>query len=147
MGKLFLIVMWGLTLYIFLKLPDRIPIHFNAIGQADSYGDKATFVMLPLLATALYMGITKTNEYPHIFNYVTQITESNAQAQYTLATRLLRFIKLSVLLVFSVLIVLIYLTAIGVTSGLGTWFLPLFTGFLLIPAVITIIQSLKNKSV
>lgn len=146
LGKLFLVVMWGLTLYVFLKLPDRIPVHFNAIGQADRYGDKATLLVLPLLATALYMGITKINKYPHIFNYITKITESNAQTQYTLATRLLRFMKLSVLLLFSALIVLIYLTTIGVTSGLGVWFLPLFIGLLLVPTVMVILQSLKNKA-
>ena len=34
-SKIFLVVMWGLTIYIFFKLPTIIPIHFSASGQAN----------------------------------------------------------------------------------------------------------------
>lgn len=34
---------------IFSTLPDIIPIHFNANGTADSYGNKNTILLLPIL--------------------------------------------------------------------------------------------------
>ena len=145
-SKIFVIVMWGLTLYTFLKLPSTIPIHFNASGHPDNYGNKLTLLILPILATIIYLGLTQLNKYPHIFNYMTKITEDNAQRQYTIATRMLRFLKLSILIIFSLVIIFTYLTTIGMTNGLGFWFLPLTYGLLLIPTIISISQSFKKKN-
>ena len=145
-SKIFLVVMWGLTFYTFLKLPTTIPIHFNASGQADNYGNKLTLFILPILATIIYFGLTQLNKYPHIFNYMTKITEDNAQKQYTIATRMLRFLKMSIIVIFSLIILFTYLTTIGVTNGLGFWFLPLTFGLLLIPTIISISQSFKKKN-
>jgi uncharacterized membrane protein len=145
-SKMFLFVMWSLTLYTFLKLPTRIPTHFNVSGQADDYGNKLTLFVLPILATIIFFGLTQLNKHPHIFNYMTKITEDNAQKQYTIATRMLRFLKFAILVIFSLVILFTYLTTIGVTNGLGFWFLPLTFGLLLIPTIISINQSFKKKN-
>jgi uncharacterized membrane protein len=145
-GKIFLVVTWALTAYIFFKLPATIPIHFNGSGQVDNYGSKATLLILPVLGTLLYAGLTQLNKYPHIFNYMADITEENAVKQYTIATRCLRFIKLAILFIFSVIILFTYLTTIGVTKGLGLWFLPLMFVLFIVPTIITISQSLKKKN-
>jgi len=145
-STIFLVVMWVLTLYTFLKLPPIIPIHFNASGHADNYGNKLTILILPILATVIYFALTQLSKYPHILNYMTKITEANAQKQYTTATRMLRFLKLTILLIFSLIILFTYLTTKAVTDGLGFWFLPLTFGLLLAPIVITISQSLKKKN-
>lgn len=145
-SKLFLAFIWGLTLYTFLRLPAVIPIHFNATGQADNYGDKMTLLILPIMATAIYFGLTQLNKYPHIFNYMTKITADNAQRQYTIATRMLRFVKVAILIIFSLIVLFTYLTTIGMTNGLGAWFLPLTVGLLIIPIIVSISQSLKKSN-
>jgi uncharacterized membrane protein len=145
-SKIFLVVMWAFTLYSFLKLPTTIPTHFSASGQADDYGNKLTLLILPILATIIYFSLTQLNKYPHIFNYMTKITDDNAQKQYTIATRMLRFLKLAILVIFSLIILFTYLTTIGVTNGLGFWFLPLAFGLLLIPTIIGVSQSFKKKN-
>src|SRR4051794_11948499 len=145
-SKIFLVIIWCSTLYSFLKLPMTIPTHFNAAGRPDNYGNKMTLLILPLLATIIYFGLTQLNKYPHIFNYVTKTTEHNAERQYTIATRLIRFMKLAILLIFSLIILFTYLTTIGVINGLGFWFLPLTEGLLLIPTIIAISKSLKKKN-
>jgi uncharacterized membrane protein len=89
-GKIFLIILWALTLFVFLKLPATIPIHFNASGQADNYGSRMTILISPILATIIYFGLTQLNKYPHIFNYMVKITETNAPVQYKIATALHR---------------------------------------------------------
>ncbi len=144
-GKIFLIILWALTLFVFLKLPATIPIHFNASGQADNYGSRMTILISPILATIIYFGLAQLNKYPHIFNYMVNITENNASEQYAIATRALRFLKLAILIIFSLIILFTYLTAIGITNGLGFWFLPLTTGLLLIPIIIVISRSLKRE--
>lgn len=143
-AKVFLVVMWCLTIYTFLKLPEIIPVHFNASGQADSYGNKLTLLFLPILATIIYFGLTQLNKYPHIFNYMTKITTDNAQRQYGIATRMMRFLKLAILIIFSLIILFTYLTTIGVSNGLGIWFLPLTFTLLLVPTIFSISQSLKK---
>jgi uncharacterized membrane protein len=145
-GKIFLVFMWALTLYIFLKLPTTIPTLFNAWGQADDYGNKLTLLILPILSTIIYFGLTQLNKYPHIFNYMTEITEDNALKQYAIATRMFRFLKLAILVIFSFIILFTYLTTIGVTNGLGFWFIPLTSAILLIPTIISIRQSFRKNN-
>lgn len=144
-STLLLLLMWVLFLCLFLNLPAIVPLHYNAFGKVDSYGNKSTLFILPLLTTVVYFGLTQLNKYPHIFNYMTTITKENAKQQYTIATRMLRMLKLSILIVFNVLIVLDYFITKGSLSGLSSWFLPFTIFTLLMPTVITIVQSRKKK--
>ena len=143
-GNVLLVVIWGLTVYTFLQLPSTIPIHFNASGEADNFGDKKTILILPVLATLLYVGLTYLNKFPHVFNYMSEITQENAPKQYAITTRMLRFVKLAILLVFSLIILFTYLTTIGVTKGLGSCFLPLVSILFLVPVIIAISKSVKK---
>ena len=143
---IFICFLWSLTLYIFLKLPTIIPIHFNASGKADNYGNKKTLLILPLIATIIYFAITQLNKRPHILNYMTTITKDNAEKEYTGATRTLRFLKLVIVLIFSLIILLTSLTSSGVKNGLGFWFLPMIFGLLLILTVIITYQSFKKEN-
>jgi uncharacterized membrane protein len=145
-GRLFVASMWLLTIYVFFKLPKVIPIHFGASGQPDRYGDKLILLSLPIIATILYFSLTWLIKYPHIFNYSTKITEANAEKQYSIATRMLRFIKISILIIFSLIILFVYLTTIGATNGLGIWYLPLTLCLILIPTIVSISESFKKKN-
>ena len=127
-------------------MPEIIPIHFGASGKADHYGNKIIFLLLPTIATTLYFGLTQLNKYPHLFNYLTKITEDNAPTQYTKAKRLLRYFKLIILLIFSIAILSIYLTTIGVINGPGVWFLPVIFGLISIPTIIYIGQSFNKNN-
>jgi len=144
-GKLLIIIIWGLTLYTFLKLPTIIPTHFNASGEPDGHGNKLTILILPILASLLYFGLTKLNQYPQSFNYIGTITAENAERQYTIASRMLRFLKIALLLIFSHIILFTYLTTIGLTNGLGVVFLPFTLGIVLIPIIFYIRQSIKSN--
>lgn len=110
-----------------------------------NYINRSTKFRTSQLATIIYFGLTQLNKYPHIFNYITKITEDNAQKQYTIATRMFRFLKLAILVIFSLIILFTYLTTIGVTNGFGFWFLPFTFGLLLIPTIISISQSFKKR--
>ena len=144
-ATIFLFIMWALTFYTFFKLPVTVPTHFNASGQVDGYGSKITLLIVPGLATVIYFGLTQLNKYPHLFNYIRKITKDNAQKQYTIATRMLRFLKLAILIIFSLIILFTFLTTTGVTKGLGNWFLPLTLTLLFVPTIIAIFQSLHKK--
>jgi uncharacterized membrane protein len=140
-----LIVMFLFSIYAFITLPSTIPIHFNASGKVDDYGGKGTILILLLIVSVIYFGMSKLSQYPHIFNYATIITEANAAYQYQLATRLIRFLKLALVIIFTVIILMIYLTNYGISEGLGIWFLPITLCIVGIPILLTLIQSSKTK--
>lgn len=138
------VIMWSITLFLLSTLPPTIPVHFNFKGEADGYGNKLTLLVLPILGTCIYFGFTVLNKYPHIFNYLTPITKENAEKQYTLATRMLRYLKAAVLLLFTTIIVFVYLNVKNIVNGIGWWFLPFTLLLMLGPAIYFISKSLKK---
>lgn len=125
-----LCAMWILVIINYSKLPTSIPIHFNAAGVIDGYGSKSMIWGLVFVGSIMYVGMTYLNKFPHIFNYLTKITDENAFLQYTIATKMLRFIKLIIILMISYLTLKIIRIALGDAFALNTWFTPLFLGLL-----------------
>jgi len=144
-GWLILIVLWGYTISHYSSLPDTIPTHFNAAGEADGFGSKASLIGLPVIATLLFIGLTVLNRYPHSFNYPTTITEDNALRLYTLATRMLRYLKLVLLVVFGGIEFMTIQHASGKGAGLIAWFLPLTLVLIFLPLIYFVVKSLKSN--
>lgn len=144
LGWLLVGTIWLLTLLSYDKLPNTIPIHFDSLGNVDGFGEKATILTLPRVATAIFIGMTILNQFPQVFNYTTNITNENALRQYTNATRMIRYLKLIVVIIFGILVVFTVKSAHGNTADLGKWFLPL----LLVPifVLITYFTILSSKS-
>ena len=81
------------------------------------------------------MCIRDRNKYPHVFNYQSEITDENALHQYTNATRLIRFLKLTIVIIFGLIVFRTIQNVSGNADGLGTWFLPLTLGMIFIPII------------
>ena len=146
LGWIMLLSIWALTTTHYSALPDTIPTHFNAAGEADGFGSKASIIGLPVIATLLFIGLTVLNRYPHSFNYPTAITQDNALRLYTLATRMLRYLKLVLVLVFGGIEFMTIQHATGKGAGLGVWFLPLTLVLVFLPLVYFVVKSIQaNK--
>jgi len=147
-GWILLIGIWILTLANYFGLPETIPIHFNAAGEADGFGNKITILALPILSTLLFVAMTILNKYPHVFNYPTKITQENALSQYTGATRILRYLKLIIVIIFGGIVFMTIQNVNGKADGLGTWFLPLTIIMIFMPIVyLWVAGNKKGKSV
>ncbi len=144
-GWICLAALWAMTIYAYGNLPETIPTHFGAGGEADDHGSKMTLFFLPVFGTLSYIGLTVLNFYPHIFNYPTAITAENAQRQYTNATRMIRFLKFSMTFIFLVTVYMIYRAASTGSGKLGAAFLPIFIMFILIPLVYFTIKAIRGK--
>ena len=144
-GLILLIAVWCITIIYYTKLPEVIPIHFNGKGEADGFGGKINILILPIIATILFIGLTKLNKYPHIFNYPTKITQENALEQYTKATRMIRILKLVIVVIFGLIAFQKIRFANDQTAGLGKWFLPMTIGLIFIPLFYFVITSFKTK--
>jgi len=89
--------------------------------------------------------MTILNKYPHVFNYQSEITDENALHQYTNATRLIRFLKLTIVIIFGLIVFRTIQNVSGNADGLGTWFLPLTLGMIFIPIIYFLISANKEK--
>ena len=140
LGWILVFAIWILVITNYITLPDTIPIHYNGVGVADRFGGKENILTLPIVATVLFIGLTMLNQFPHLFNYPTPITEDNALRQYIYATRLLRYLKFIILVIFGA----ITWQTISNVHNIGIWFLPMTVALMLIPFIYFLIKSLNS---
>mgnify|MGYP006362724823 FL=1 len=144
LGWISILAIWVLTISNYRNLPDTIPIHYNVAGQADGFGGKGNILVLSLVATILFVGLTILNKFPHFFNYSTTITKINALQQYTNATRMVRYLKFIFVVIFGLISLQTIRNVNEQTSGLGVWFVPLTLGLIFIPLTYFVIKSFKT---
>ena len=135
-----------ITIYFYPKLPDIIPSHFNAAGEADGWSGKGTIWISPAIAFVLFAGIRILTNYPHQLNYITAITEENAEYQYRLATRLLRSLNLVIAGIFFYLQWSIVNAAFGKWEESGAWFLPVFISLMVFIVVFYMVKSTRKSA-
>lgn len=122
---LMLSLTWLMVIIQYRGLPDVIPTHFNAVGEADNWGSKGFIFVLPMVALVLSVLMNKIADLPHLHNYSVKITEENAEEKYRKSARFLRTTILWMNVVFFFLVILI-LKSIGPSRGkIGFWVLPL----------------------
>ncbi|MCG2612275.1 DUF1648 domain-containing protein [Flavobacterium sp. SM15] len=145
LGWAALIGIWILTLSNYTELPQTIPTHFDGSGQADGYGSKMNLLALPLISSVIFIVLTALSFFPHLHNYPAGITQENAEKQYQTSTRMFRFLKLIILIIFGLIVYMTLKTINGTADGLGTWFLPLVLGLIFIPIFYFLTQMVKNS--
>lgn len=141
---IFLLVL-AVPIIYYNELPETVPRHFNAAGEPDAYGSKTILWILPLICSLMYVGLTILNRYPHIFNYLDEITEENAERQYRMATKLIRILKLIVTATFCYILFQTVQTALDHQQGLGTYFLPIFIVVMIAIIIGYLVISQKTK--
>jgi len=100
-------------------LPDTIPTHFGASGRPDGGGPKSTVWFIPVLNIALYALLTVVTKFPHISNYPVTVTEGNAPRLYRLYSSLMRWTKLWIVWMFTLIERSTIDVAMGKSSGLN----------------------------
>lgn len=143
-GYLSLFFLWYPIAINYNTLPETIPVHYNAAGNADSFGGKETILALPIIATILFIGMTILNRFPHTFNYPVRITEENAFRQYANASRMIRYLKCIIVVIFGVITFKTIPNSAGTSDGLGEWFFPLTLGFIVIPVIYYVAQGFRK---
>lgn len=143
-----LLLIIGYTIINYAQLPESVATHFNFKGEPDSFGHKATIWLIPGIAIFTYALLFIINKYPHMHNYLVNITEENALKNYRLSTRIVRFANLFCLIVFGLVTIEIVERAMGSNfSILGIPFLILTLGVPVVGLIFVFIYMKKiNKS-
>lgn len=141
----FLLMFWGMVLCSYESLPDIIPTHYNASGNGDGFGEKRMILMLPLVATILFVAISLLNRFPYLFNYPTHITEENAYRQYTNATRMLRCLNFMLVIIFGLIAFKTIQNAHSGNNDLGPYFSLLVVALAFFPMIYFLVKSRQVK--
>ena len=128
-----LFILWFFILFYYSDLPETIPTHFNGTGKVDNYGNKLTILILPIISTIVFVGLSILNKFPHIFNYPTEITVENALKKYTLATKMIRYLKFMIVLIFSFIVYMTFSSVKGNESTFNPLFLAIIFVLIAIP--------------
>jgi uncharacterized membrane protein len=137
--------MWGFCLYHYKSLPEIIPTHYGTNGIVDDYGSKKTIFLIPAIVTIIVFGMRWLNRYPHKFNYMTVITAENAERQYRMATRLIRYLQFIISVLFSYIVIKTVEDAYVKQSKLDIWFVFILEAAILVPTVYTVYTALTIK--
>jgi uncharacterized membrane protein len=121
-----LIFIWVYLILNYGKLPQRVPTHTDFLGKINSWGGKGMLFFLPILQTFLFLLLTIVSKYPHKFNYTVTITAENAERQYRNSRTLMRWITLTISIVFSYIEWNSIKMAKNSSMGFGIWFVPVF---------------------
>lgn len=141
----FLVILIALPLYFYNQLPDEIPMHFDINGKPDRYDEKGSLFLMPGIGVALFFFLNMINKYPHTFNYLTKITEDNARAQYTNATKMTRWINFVITIMFVVINTGIILIGLGKIKSYGMTPAIFFTLLIIASVGYYIVKSTKIK--
>lgn len=143
-GLLLLVLFWYFTLSHYNELPNSIPTHFKANNVVDGYGSKWNIIMLPIVATIMYLGLTIVARFPHKMNHFVTITEANARKQYSIITGMFRIMKITIVLVFFMMTFETVQIALGLPDVFGKWFILIAFALIFVPIFWLLILSSKN---
>ena len=121
-----LILFWIMVLYHYPNLPETIPTHYNAMGEADAEGSKSTILYLPLVASLLVLGMGAIKRI--------KVDESAQQEPaFIYAMRMLAVLRCTIPLLFAGISYQSIQIAFHKTSSLGVFFMPISLAIIFIP--------------
>ena len=140
-------LLYGIVLVLqsWSTLPQTIPTHFNAKGEADGWGSKGMIWLLPAISVVMIPMMLWLRRYPWLSNVPWEINKENALQQYGLIVRLLSLLTCVVSLLFLILLYDTISIAGGGTSLLGWWFMPIFVGSTIAPIIWYLIAGFRTR--
>ena len=124
LNRLCLVVLVGLTAFLALywgRIPEEVPMHYNAAGEIDRWGGRGTLLVLPILAWGLYLLVTVVEQFPAAWNTGVKVTEENRARVYAVLAHLVSTVKFLMVVIFAWITV-----QSAQAQALPGWFLPAF---------------------
>ena len=134
-----LIVTTLYTIYMYIQLPEKIPIHYNAAGVIDRYGNKLEIFILLIVTWVMYIGLSLVTRVPQFWNTGVSVTAENKDRVYRILKNMLKIINIEINVIFCYLI---YNTT--TLYDLPKWFVPVFLVLLFSTMLISFIVLIKK---
>lgn len=92
-----LILIYGIHLALIYKtLPEMVPDHFDFAGNANSYGNRISLIMEPLISIMIIVVMDVVSCFPNLWNYPVKVTEDNKEFLYNVTLVMVSVIKIIV---------------------------------------------------
>ncbi|MEH7390263.1 DUF1648 domain-containing protein [Bacillus sp. JJ1474] len=135
-----------LLISIWSELPEKVPAHFNGLGEIDRWGSKWELFLLPIIGVFIIVLMQVLERFPESHNYPERLNESNAEQFYLQSRKIVNQIKNICLVLFAIILFESISIAIGWGSGgFGKWILPITLFGIGIPIVMGIMRMRKIK--
>lgn len=134
-----LIVTTLYTIYMYIQLPEKILVHYNAAGVIDRYGNKLEIFILLIVTWVMYIGLSLVTRVPQFWNTGVSVTAENKDRVYRILKNMLKIIKMEIIVIFCYLI---YNTT--TLYNLPKWFVPVFLVLLFSTMLISVIVLIKK---
>ena len=137
---MFLLIVTTLyTIYMYIQLPEKIPIHYNAAGVIDRYGNKLEIFILLIVTWVMYIGLSLLTRVPQFWNTGVSVTAENKDRVYRILKNMLKIIKMEIIVIFCYLIY-----NRPTLYKLPKWFVPVFIVLLFSTMLISFIVLIKK---
>lgn len=97
------IVLVGPLIYLWIvwdTIPDTVPTHFNALGEADAWGYKDSIFILVFVSFMIFAILSVVERFPALWNTGVKITEENRERIYSILRDMIITTKLLVSCLF-----------------------------------------------
>ena len=101
------------------NFPEKIPGHYNIMGEVDRWGNKGELLILPIVTWIMYFGMTVLEHYPQNWNTGVAVTEKNTERVYRVLKNMIGTLKFVVVGIFTFLSI-----NSALAEPLPVWFLP-----------------------
>jgi len=98
---LIIISMFLLVIIRWDSLPDKIPGHYNALGEVNRWGNKGELIILPIVSIMMYLLLTVVTAFPSIWNMPVTVTEENRVRVIGCTKNMMLLMKAEMLLMFA----------------------------------------------
>ncbi len=142
-GVFFILVLFALPIMFWPGLPDRIPSHFNILGEPDSWGGKGNLFIAPVIGLIVF-GLISLASGSTIANYPVTITEENAERQYALSRMFGTALKVWIAVMLAYIEWMMIRIAGGNAQNLG-WFAAIFPIGIIIIIAVYIMKAFQIK--
>ena len=105
-------------IFVWNKLPDQVPGHYNAQGEVDRMGSKFELLLLPGIGLFMIFFIQFFERNPELHNYPQRLNQSNAEQFYLQSRKLANQLKNICLIIFTLLAIRVCFNS----SRLVEWF-------------------------
>lgn len=138
---LLLVSMFGIVIINWNQIPDEIPLHYDALGNPNRWGDKAELWLLPIIALVLHGFLSLVGHFPSMWNMPCDVKKEKQQAIYQCTYGMLQIINTMLLVMF------LYATMVSMFNWqLPSWYLFVMLAFIFIPLIWTMFHIRKlNK--
>ena len=138
-----LLCLIGVLVYLVIAwqhIPQKVPGHYNALGEIDKMTSKGSLIALHITSWIMYIGLSVIAKFPQIWNTGVKVTEKNKEKVYRILKSMLGTVKLLTVVAFA------YLTVnSAMAKPLSVLFLPIFLSLMFGSLIFFIVKLVTAK--